>query len=359
VRGQVAALLALQPPFDVRLFAVGNVSAQQRAAAPLPLASTPLSERNMVRLWHRLNSPLPPVDWFLGARPDLLHATDFVLPPTRARRTILTVHDLAFLFYPEAAMPGLQRYLNVVAPRSVARADALIADSEHTRRDLMQQWNVAADKVTVVQGAVDHARFRPQAQSAMAEVRVRYALGEEPYILSVSRLEPRKNQTRLVEAFARARSEAHLPHKLVIGGAKGWLYESLFETVQRLRLEDAVIFTGFVDDADLPALYAGAAFFAYPSLYEGFGLPIVEALACGTPVLTADNSCLPEAGGEGAIYVNALDVDAMAAALLRMATDDALRDRLRLAGLAHAAGFTWERSARQLVEAYERVIGEW
>lgn len=360
VRGQVNALLALaqnDPALDIRLFVVGRTSAAERATLPRRAASTPLSERNMVRLWHRLNVPLPPVDLFLGARPDLLHATDFVLPPTWARRTVLTVHDLAFLFFPQAAMPGLQRYLNVVVPRSVRRADHIIADSAHTARDLREQWQVLDERISVVQGAVDHARFHPRAADGEnARVRARYALGDAPYILTVSRLEPRKNHLRLVEAFALARREGAIPQRLVIGGGKGWLYEQTFARVQELGLADAVTFTGFVDEVDLPALYRGADLFAYPSLYEGFGLPVIEALAAGTPVLTGDNSCLPEAGGPGALYVNAQDVRAIADGLLRLATDAPLRATLRTAGLAHAAHFTWERSAQQLLTAYRTTL---
>ena len=142
----------------------------------------------------------------------------------------------------------------------------------------------------------------------------------------------------------------------MIAGSKGWLYEAIFRRVDELRLQEHVHFTGFVDEADLPALYSAAEFFAYPSLYEGFGLPIIEALACGTPVLTGDNSCLPEAGGPGALYVKAEEVHSIAEGLVRLATDDALRHQLREAGLQHAAQFTWERSARRLLEAYERFL---
>lgn len=358
VRGQIDTLLALDPPFDIRLFVVGRVSAAERAAAPCPLTATPLSERNIVRLWHRLNAPVPTIDSFLGRRPDLLHATDFVLPPTRARHTLLTVHDLAFRFFPEAAMPGLQRYLNVVVPRSVARADGLIADSANTARDLNTEWGVPPHRISVVYGAIDPSRFHPVQDAATLDaVRSRYNLGRAPYILTLSRLEPRKNHVRLIEAFARARS-AGLAHHLVIGGGKGWLYDEIFARVKALDLEDTVHFTGFVADADLPALYSGAAIFAYPSLYEGFGLPVVEALACGLPVLAGDNSCLPEAGGPGALYVNALDVNAIAAGLIELAANVPLRSALRAAGLAHAARFTWERSARALLNVYTTALSE-
>lgn len=360
VRCQVQALIAAEDEFDVRLFVIGAITKEERAQIPRTssgrqVAATTLSERNMVRLWHRIDSPLPPVDWYLGARPDLLHATDFVLPPTRARRKLLTVHDLAFVRYPDAAMPGLQRYLNIVVPRSVRRADLVIADSASTAHDLHELWNVGEERICVVQGAVEHEQFRPVRDAdALAAVRTRYAIGDAPYVLTISRLEPRKNHLRLVEAFAQAVAEAKLPHQLVIGGGKGWLYEAVYARVQELGIAERVKFIGFVDDADLPALYSGAEFFAYPSLYEGFGLPILEALACGVPVLAGDNSCLPEAGGPGALYVNSLDVDEIAERIATLATNDSQRKRLAAAGQDHARQFTWARSAQQLMSAYHR-----
>jgi glycosyltransferase involved in cell wall biosynthesis len=142
----------------------------------------------------------------------------------------------------------------------------------------------------------------------------------------------------------------------VIAGAKGWLYEGMFRRVQELDLGDHVIFPGYVPDDDLPALLSAADVFAYPSLYEGFGLPILEALACGTPVLTGDNSCLPEAGGPGALYVNALDTASIADGLCKLLADEALRRRLSTEGRTHAAIFTWERSARQLLAAYQNAL---
>ncbi|MCX6049489.1 MAG: glycosyltransferase family 1 protein [Chloroflexi bacterium] len=357
IRGQIQALLALKPAYDVRLFVVGSATAADRQAAPLPLHTTPLSERNMVRIWHRLGAPLPQVNWFTGGPLDLFHATDFVLAPSNARRKLVTVHDLAFLFYPEAAMASLQRYLNVVVPRSVRRADHVLADSQHTANDLHEQWQIPVAQITVVQGAVDHAQFRPIADpEQLAAVRTRYGIGEQPFILGLSTLQPRKNFVRLIEAFHAARQMAKLPHKLVIGGGKGWLYDTVFARVQALGLAEHVLLPGFIADADLPALYNAAEIFAFPSLYEGFGLPILEAQACGTPVLTADNSCLPEAGGSGALYVRAEDTDSITEGLLKLVQDANLRQQLRTAGLVNAAPFTWQRSAEQLLQAYQHVL---
>lgn len=357
IRGQIGALLALAPDFDIRLFVVGAVTAAERQQAPLPLHTPALSERTMVRLWHRLNCPWPRVEWFTGGPLDLFHATDFVLAPSHARRKVVTVHDLAFLFYPEAAMPSLHRYLNVVVPRSVRCADYLLADSANTAKDLQEQWQIEAGRISVVQGAVDHARFQPVTDAnRLAEVRRRYGIGDRPFILGLSTLQPRKNFARLIEAFYQARQAAHLPHRLVIGGGKGWLFDEIFARVQALGLTEDVLFPGYIADADLPALYTAAEFFAFPSLYEGFGLPVIEALACGTPVLTADNSCLPEAGGPGALYVKAEQIESIAEGIVTLTGNASLRQQLRTLGLAHAAQFTWQRSAEQLLAAYQKVL---
>ena len=357
IRGQIATLCHMRPNWDLRLFVVGPVTAENRAEAPRPLHTTPISERNMVRLWHRLNVPWPRVEQFTGGPLTLFHATDFVLAPSKAHRQLVTVHDLAFLFYPDAAMTSLHRYLNVVVPRSVRRADHLLADSQHTAHDLQEQWQIPAERITVVPGAVDNRHFRPISDPAtLAATRRKYGLDDQPFILALSTLQPRKNFVRLIEAFAQARDTAVLPHRLVIGGSKGWLYDEIFAVVQDLKLTESVLFPGYVDDADLPALYSGAEFFAYPSLYEGFGLPIIEALACGTPVLTANNSSLPEAGGPGAYYVDAEDIESIAEGIVKLAVDAPLRLQLRTAGAAHAQQFTWQRSTEQLISAYEQLL---
>ncbi|MCY4411006.1 MAG: glycosyltransferase family 1 protein [Caldilineaceae bacterium] len=358
IRGQVDALVQHNPGYDLSLFVAGTVAASQRTTAPLPLHTFPsISERNLTRIWHRLKIPFPRVEWLTGGAIDLFHATDFVLAPVSARTRMLTVHDLAFMRYPEAAMPSLHHYLNIVVPRSIGRADHVIADSGHTARDLEELWPQLAGRISVVQGAVDHSFFsRVTDQNALQATRRKYGFDDRPFILGLSTLQPRKNFARLIRAFHAARQEAALPHQLIIGGKKGWLFDEIFSTVRELKLEEDVHFPGFVADSDLPALYSAAEFFAYPSLYEGFGLPVIEALACGTPVLTADNSCLPEAGGDGALYVDAESVDSIAGGITRLATQPELRARLAAAGQDHARAFTWQRSLRHLLDAYERAL---
>lgn len=358
IRGQIDALVQKNPGYDIALFVAGKVTPEQRAAAPLPLHTFPaISERNLTRIWHRVNVPVPRVDWLTGGSVDLFHATDFVMAPVSAGRRLLTVHDLAFMRYPQAAMPTLHHYLNVVVPRSINRADHLIADSRNTAMDLESTWPHLEGRISVVQGAVDHGVFRRVSDPDVTDaVRRKYAIGDSPYVFALSTLEPRKNYPRLIRAFHAARRDSGLFHRLVIGGKKGWLYDEIFATVRELGMDRDVHFPGFVDDSDLPALYSGAEFFAYPSLYEGFGLPVLEALACGTPVLTSDNSCLPEAGGEGALYVDAESVESIAEGITRLATLPDLRARLSAAGVVHARSFSWERSLDQLLGAYERAL---
>ena len=325
----------------------------------------PLTPRRLTQIWQRLRLPLP-VEYFTGPL-DILHAPDFVLPPTRAR-TIVTIHDLSFLVYPECAAPGMARYLASAVPRGLRRANIVLADSHATRQDLVRLLAIDPTRVVVVYPGVG-ARFRPLPPQTIAPVRQRLGLPER-FLLFVSTLEPRKNVVRLLEAFAQfdagrttndeqdpqhqAQTPDQLsPYQLVIAGRRGWLYQEIFAAIERLRLRDRVRILDFVDDNDLPALYNLAWAFVYPSIYEGFGLPALEALACGTPLLTADNSSLPEVVGDAAVLVPADDVGAIAAGIARVVNDAALRARLRVAGPLRARAFSWEQAARLVLTCYQ------
>jgi len=346
-----------RPPSDVDAALPPQVKApnfQDRRA--------PLSERALIILWHRLRLPIP-VEWFTGPV-DIFHSTDFVLPPVRQARTILTVHDLTFMRLPECAEAGLRAYLNKVVPRSIERADLVLADSHSTKNDLIELLGVSPDKIEVVYAGVER-RFRPmEGEIALQRVRKRYGL-DFRFILSLGTLEPRKNFTGLIEAYALMRGSRADFHtcqgmgdrglKLVIAGGKGWLYDGVFARVEELGLENEVIFPGFVADEDLPALYNLAELFVFPSLYEGFGLPPLEAMACGTPVVISDRPSLPEVVGEAGLMVEATDGQELARAMEQVLTDENLRREMREKGLKQAEKFTWEAAAGKLLDVYGRL----
>jgi glycosyltransferase involved in cell wall biosynthesis len=298
--------------------------------------------------WHRLYLPVP-VELFSGSI-DLFHSPNFILPPTIQAKTLLTVHDLSFIRHPQGAVATLRRWLMKVVPRSIARADHILADSESTKQDLMEIFEVKPGMITVIGAGVEE-RFLPVTDpTTLAKVRQRYRLPPR-FVLSLGTLEPRKNFTGLIEAYQQ--SPVRETHHLVIAGGKGWLYDDIFAKAEASPVADRIHLTGFVADEDLPALYTLADIFAYPSHYEGFGIPIVEAMACGTPVVCANNSCLPEVAGPAALQVTATDTPALAEAMHRLAVDAPLRQQAVEQGFLQARKFNWPAAARRLLEVYQ------
>ena len=350
---EIVNALARQPAdFEYRLFVSGVSDAKplpQKPATHFSWKPTRISPLNLARLWQRARIPLP-IEFFTG-RADLYHATDFVLPPVHTR-SLLTVHDLSFVRVPETASPPLKRYLDVVVPRSVQRADHVLADSQATKDDLIELYGTPAEKITVLLSGVD-ARFKP---TQGANVRQKYNIPARPYIFSVGTVQPRKNYARLIHALAAVRARG-LDVGLVIAGGKGWLDDPIYAAIADAGMGDYVQFIGFADDADLPALYSDALITALPSLYEGFGFPVIESMACGTPVLTSTVSSLPEVAGDAAIMVEPTGLEAIAEGLERLITDEALRAQLVERGLARAKQFTWERTAEQLHAIYVQMTG--
>lgn len=361
-RELIAALLRETPHYSYKLF-----SARPPATPPVPDSlpitgnvvhrPAPVSERWLYRLWYRARIPLP-VQTILGPI-DLYHSPDFVLPPVSGGiPTILTVHDLSFLRYPATFPDKLVAYLNRVVPWSIRRATHVLADSMSTGDDLQAFWGVAEDKITVLYSGVNE-RFKPVTDEAeKAAVRARLGLGDEPLILAVGTVQPRKNYPFLIRAFRPVADR--YPHTLAIAGGQGWLSEALPAEIERQGLAGRVRLIGFVEDADLPALYSTADLLAFPTLYEGFGLPLLEAMACGTPVISSDASSLPEVarsdGSEAAILISPHDEAAWSREMIRLLSDPELRSRLIAAGFAQASRFSWQATARQLAALYRTLL---
>jgi glycosyltransferase involved in cell wall biosynthesis len=365
-RNVVGALAEIDRENEYRLFVaagrgrkgewqVGSLGTAFQASsyANFGLKTVPLSDHALAVAWHRLRLPLF-AELFTG-RIDLFHSPDFTLPPVWRAKSVVTVHDLSFLRVPACFPEGLLRYLEAAVPRAVRRADHVIADSHSTCRDLIELLGTPEQKITVIHSGVE-PRFRPMTGESDGETLAaagrKYSLPER-FILSVGTIQPRKNLGRLIKAFSmlNARCPA-LDLELVIAGGKGWLYEGILERVKALELEGRVRFLGFVDDVDLPALYNLAVLFAFPSLYEGFGLPPLEAMACGVPVVCSNASSLPEVVGDAALTFDPLDVEGLAEAMRRGIEDETLRASLVAQGLARAAAFTWPRAARELLAVY-------
>jgi glycosyltransferase involved in cell wall biosynthesis len=285
---------------------------------------------------------------------DLLHALAFVTPLLSPCPSVVTVYDLSFLLYPESFKRAKRFYLGLFTRLSARRARRVIAISKSTKRDVVRLLGVPPGKVEVVYCGIDEV-FRPLTEDQVITFRSKRGLPER-FILFVGTIEPRKNVTRLIEAFASLQTCQPANLKLVIGGAKGWFYEDVFARVEELGLEGAVIFPGYIPVSELPLWYNAAELFVYPSLYEGFGLPLLEALACGTPVVTANTSSLPEVVGEAGLTVDPFDVEGLAEALRRALGDEALCQEMRERGLKRAKGFSWTKTARETVQVYRRAM---
>ncbi len=288
---------------------------------------------------------------------DLLHSFAYALPIVTSIPTIVTVHDLTFIRFPEAFPQSKQRYLSHITARSCRQATAVIADSRATARDLQQLLQTPGEKIHVIYTGVDE-RYRPLPAEQVETIR-RQKGWPRRFILIVGTLEPRKNHLGLIEAYARYRRLAKTPLPLLIGGGKGWHFGQIFQRVQTLNLEDDVHFLGFIPWEDLPWLYNAATLFVYPSRYEGFGLPVAEAMRCGTPVITSDVSSLPEVAGDAALTIPPDDADALAHAMLHVLEENPERlQTLRTLGLKQAARFTWEQTARQTAEVYALALNK-
>lgn len=308
-------------------------------------------ERPPVRIgWEQTILPLE----LLRERADLLHALGFVSPIAWRGRTVVTVYDLSFMRFPEVYNRPNRVYLNTFTPPSLRRADRVITISEDARRDVIELCGVAPERVTPILLAADE-RFQPASADEIAAFRARHGLPER-FVLYLGTLQPRKNIETLVRAYAQLRDAGSIDHALVIAGGRGWQFDSIFNLIRELRIEAFVHLPGFVPDPEQPLWYSSATVFAFPSRYEGFGLPLLEAMACGAPVVSSSASSLPEVVGDAGLLVDPSDVEGWCSALRQLLEDEPRRAALAAAGRSRAQVFSWRRMAAETVQVYREVL---
>jgi glycosyltransferase involved in cell wall biosynthesis len=353
VRQLVDALLALENGPELIPYATRSgdgVGAWPAGSRIRQLAFGTRGWRALSLLSQSLGVPLP------GWPPpcDVVHATDVVSPRAMRVPIVTTVHDLSFVVMPEHHTQLNRANLSWIAPRAVRHATRVIADSRATASEIHTHYGAGDDKVRVVYPGCDLARFRPQPAANAAPTLTRLAV-RAPYVLFVGTWEPRKNLQLLLEAFAVLVAEG-LPHTLLLVGGAGWKHEAAERRMHELGVEARVQRLGHVNDDNLPDLYRAASVFVYPSLYEGFGLPPLEAMACGVPVVTSDAASVREVVGDAALTVPARDAAALAAALRAVLSSEEVRNRLAAEGPRRAATFTWERTARETAAVYAEAV---
>lgn len=313
------------------------------------------------KLYRMFTLLLPlPYRWFFREERDITHFCNYVIPFGVRGKKVVTVHDLAFHEYPDTirwrTMLMLKRNLRC----SLKRADAVVTDSEFTRKEILRYYNVPAEKLYVVPCGVDTNIYcRETDAGKLVCVKRKYGISGA-YFLYLGTLEPRKNLSGLIRAYKifreRVKDQKTEIPQMVIAGGKGWMYEQIFQTVKELSLEDKVIFTGYVDEEEKPILMGGALAFCFPSFYEGFGMPPIEAMACGTPVLTSNTSSLAEVTDEAALQVDPYDLEEMAESLERLYNDGGLRNELREKGWERAGKYSWQNAVEALHQTYESIM---
>ncbi len=294
--------------------------------------------------------PLFSIDSLIG-KVDVFHSTNFLSPYQKRGKSVITIHDLGFMIAPENANRHVQSYFRRWLPFCARNADLLIAVSQNTREDIIKLLKIPEERIRVIYNGIEEI-YQPGREKDISSPLFKKL--PEDYVLFVGTLEPRKNLLRLIEGFSLFKKGGG-KEKLVIAGEKGWSYESIFETVEKLNLEKEVIFSGYLSQEDLPALYRSASLFLFPSLYEGFGLPPLEAMACGVPVIASRVSSLPEVLGEAAILVNPYNTEEIAQAIKNTLEDERLRASLIEKGFARAKLFSWEKTARETLGVYKEL----
>lgn len=309
-----------------------------------------IPQRLMTLWWLLFNSPS--LERVVGDC-DLYHVSEVCIQPVKKAKTVAFVHDLTTLKYPQYHTKG-NIFLHRQRFNRLSKVDGILTNSEVTKRDIAEHLKINPDKIFVTHLGADES-FRPMEKFEVKPVLQKYQL-YKPYILFVGTLEPRKNIPTLIRAFNELKLQYQIPHQLVLAGQKGWLYHDIFKEMNASPFISDIRYIGYASDSDLPALMNGASVFSYPSFYEGFGLPVLEAMQCGTPVVTSSVSSLPEVGGEACLYVHPESFDQLSNQIFKILNDSAFASSLSKKGIERAQDFSWEKCAKKTLEAYQSIV---
>lgn len=296
------------------------------------------------RIWSFF--PIPYEAFF--QKSDITHFFNYIVPTKLTGKVITTIYDMSYKYYPETL--DRRNYKRIIKGicYSVERSDVIITISENSKKEILEEFNIPEQKVQIVYPSFDTIK----SDQSFQQISDKFCIPSN-YILYVGNLEPRKNIPALLKSFAKLKKETYLDYHLVIAGQKGWLYDSIFKTVEDLSVSKDVTFTGYISAEDKSALYKNASLFVYPSLYEGFGIPILESMSCGIPVICSNTSSMPEAAGEAALLVDPNDSDAIAVAMNKMLSNEDLRNEKIQLGYRQAEKFSWDKSAEKLMSIYQ------
>ncbi len=343
--------LAAQAPAD-QIVVISNRAVDTTRPLPSSVSVASSSWRVPRMVWMQTLAPR----LLRRQQVDVAHFTNGMVPVASPVPTVVTIHDMSLTLYPRYHPPRRVLLNRPLVDLAARRADAIITVSQSAKRDIVRLYGLQPERVHVVHEAAA-PEFRPVHDTTERErVRRRYGLADR-FILYVGTIEPRKNLPKLIEGFARRRKSGDLPHQLVCAGPYGWLSRDIEDRIERLQIEDAVRFTGYVPFEDLPALYSLAEMFVFPSLYEGFGLPVIEAMACGTPVITGHVGALSEVAGGAVEHVDRLDAESLGDAIVGLARSRERRENFSALGLRRSHSFSWERAARETLEVYRQAAG--
>ncbi len=358
--GQLEALAKLHPEAQIVLqyFSGREDAPKQARLKPYLRTNVTAKGAKASGYLYRMASTFLPIPYrhYFGKQADITHFFNYIIPPGVSGKTVVTVHDMVYKTFPETVRGRTKYMLDLGLKKSLVRADRIVTDSEFSKQEICRYFPKFADKIRVVYCGVNTARFHPVSDSALIQKAKDTYHIDRDYFLYLGTVEPRKNLERLITAYGQFCQGKQTPPYLVLAGGKGWLDSEIYHKAETMGLQDRVKFTEYVSEELLCPLMCGALAFVFPSIYEGFGMPPLEAMACGVPVLTATAASLPEVVGEDAVLVDPYRPEEIAAGMERLYQDSALRQKLSKAGLARVKAFSWERAAQQLYAIYEEIL---